>query len=80
MWKMISPRPLREVPRVQLCTDSDVTTPFVQTWYTLNVPMNVHVPQRHSDRSIPPNEQSIKVRLFIISQVDQLDKIRLLAR
>jgi len=33
---------------------------FVQTWFTLNVQMNVHVPQRHSDRSIPPNEQSIK--------------------
>ena len=33
---------------------------FVQTWFTLNVQMNVHVPQRHSDRSIPPNEQSVK--------------------
>jgi hypothetical protein len=60
MWKMISPRPLREVSRVQLCMDPGVTTQLLPTLCTLNVPINVHVPQRHNDRAVPPNKPLIK--------------------
>ena len=42
---------------------------LLQTLCTLNVPMNVHVPQRHNDRAVPPNEPLIK-RMTIYFQIN----------